>query len=79
MHTCLHTAVLRIIWWTLICNSLLSRSKSMGMAETAAKASRSHFSPYLRGIIVGLFIAGWTYAEIAEGVENLMVHILASN
>jgi hypothetical protein len=33
-------------------------------------ATRAHFSPYLRGVIYGLLLAGWTYEEVAEEVEK---------
>ena len=32
--------------------------------------SRSHFSPFLRGVIYGLLLAGWTLSEIADEVEK---------
>ena len=33
-------------------------------------ASRTHLTPFLRGVIYGLFLAGYTYQEIADEVEK---------
>ena len=34
------------------------------------KRSSVHFTPFLRGVIYGLLLAGWTYNEIAEEMEK---------
>ena len=34
------------------------------------KATRVHLTPYLRGVIVGLALAGWSCRDIAQGVEK---------
>ena len=38
--------------------------------KTLAKRSTTRLSPYVRGVIFGLFLAGYTYQEIAEEVEK---------
>ena len=40
------------------------------VARPKKAPSRSHLSPYIRGVIYGLIIAGWTYQEIADEVEK---------
>lgn len=33
-------------------------------------SARAHFSPFLRGVVYGLFLAGYTYQEIADEVTK---------
>ena len=33
-------------------------------------SARAHFNPFLRGVVYGLFLAGYTYQEIAEEVTK---------
>jgi hypothetical protein len=40
------------------------------VARPKEAPSRVHLSPYLRGVIYGLLLAGWTYQEIADEVEK---------
>ena len=48
------------------------RTLFFNMAKKGARntTSNMHFSPFLRGVIYGLFLAGYTYREIADEVEK---------
>ena len=54
-----------------LCKLLSNMAKTvMKRAMKKKNASFVHFSPFLRGVIYGLFIAGYTYREIADEVEK---------
>ena len=40
------------------------------VARRRVKATNTRLTPFLRGVIYGLLLAGWTYCEIAEEVEK---------
>jgi len=40
------------------------------VARAPQQSTHARFTPFLRGVIYGLLLAGWTYSEIADEVEK---------